>query len=84
MSVRLDDEGNIRLVDEQTFNHAHNLKSALQAFTEDLAAYANSCQNSHEQAAGLSNTLLSLKATAAIKRTEVNKELARRDDLKRD
>jgi hypothetical protein len=32
----------------------------------------------------MNKRLLSIKGTAAIKRTEVNKELARHDDLKRD
>ena len=83
-SIRLDDEGNIRLLDEQTFNHAHNLKSALQTFTEDLTAYSALCTKNHQEAAALSRTLLSLKAAAALRRAEVAKEVGRREDLKRE
>ena len=79
--IRLDGEGNLRLLDEHTFNTAHNLQSALTAFSEDLGAYSSACDKSYEEAAALSKTLLSFKASAALKRAELNKELLRRSDL---
>ena len=79
-SVRLDDEGNIRLLDENTFHHAHNLKTGLDAFISDLTAFAAACENTHISASSISKSLLSLKASAALKRADLNKEISRRED----
>ncbi len=82
MSIRLDDEGNVRLLDEQTVNYAHSMRQLLQTFQEDLAGYSAACERSHGDARVLSKSLLSLKATAALKRAELNKETHRRSDEK--
>ncbi len=80
--IRLDDEGNLRLLDEQTLKTAQNLQSALNSFAEDLVSFSTACEKSYEDSSALSKTLLTYKTAAALKRAELNKELLRREDLK--